>query len=263
MRQMWGTVLSPLTSNEFERNAKEWTRENCAKQYPKRRQHPADHFFPEEGWGGRCGNNEITCHLSGYGKAGKVTFDWKHFTWEDYDEWLFGEEGLWKRNATERTFPDILVVHVGLHTCVHSWSHFATNHSMIQKHERDLNILMKRIREAIERTPSKFPRTQVIYQAPGRGGVTDAREDACSRHFNRVAVKEAHVQGFPVFEREEIERRLLFKSEYYTEHRTIKNNLHLDGPGPNIVATSLLALISCLSRNSSEYLKEIRAPDIS
>jgi hypothetical protein len=28
MRQVWATMLSPLTSNEFERNAKEWTREN-------------------------------------------------------------------------------------------------------------------------------------------------------------------------------------------------------------------------------------------
>lgn len=28
MRQVWGTLVSPLTSNEFERNAKEWTREN-------------------------------------------------------------------------------------------------------------------------------------------------------------------------------------------------------------------------------------------
>lgn len=28
MRQVWATIISPLQSNEFERNAKEWTREN-------------------------------------------------------------------------------------------------------------------------------------------------------------------------------------------------------------------------------------------
>lgn len=30
MRQVWATMLSPLQSNEFERNAKEWTRENVS-----------------------------------------------------------------------------------------------------------------------------------------------------------------------------------------------------------------------------------------
>jgi hypothetical protein len=28
------------------------------------------------GWGGKCGNNEVTCHLTGFGAEGKITFDW-------------------------------------------------------------------------------------------------------------------------------------------------------------------------------------------
>ncbi len=28
------------------------------------------------GWSGKCGNNEVTCHLSGYGPKGKISFDW-------------------------------------------------------------------------------------------------------------------------------------------------------------------------------------------
>ena len=31
------------------------------------------------GWGGKCGNNEVTCHLSGYGPQGKITFDWLNY----------------------------------------------------------------------------------------------------------------------------------------------------------------------------------------
>ncbi len=28
------------------------------------------------GWGGKCGLNEVTCHLSGFGSQGKITYDW-------------------------------------------------------------------------------------------------------------------------------------------------------------------------------------------
>ena len=39
-------------------------------------------MFPEEGWRGPCGLNEVTCHVSGYGSEGLLTFDWKHFPYE-------------------------------------------------------------------------------------------------------------------------------------------------------------------------------------
>ena len=73
-RQVWATFVSPFQNNDFERNAKEWTRENCAKQFPHRKQHPSGGYFPEEGWGGKCGNNEVTCDLSGFGPQGRFTF---------------------------------------------------------------------------------------------------------------------------------------------------------------------------------------------
>ena len=36
----------------------------------------------------------------------------KHFPWEDYDEWLFGDDGKWGVNATER--PDYLAIQVSI-----------------------------------------------------------------------------------------------------------------------------------------------------
>ena len=74
----------------------------CARQYPHRKEHPSGGSFPEEGrqcthlaivqikiikyqlfdifleigWGGKCGNNELTCHLSGFGPEGVISFDW-------------------------------------------------------------------------------------------------------------------------------------------------------------------------------------------
>ena len=100
LRQVWATFASPEAGNNFERNSKEWTRERCSRQYPHRKRHP-EGDYPEEGWSGKCGNNEVTCHLSGYGKQGKLTYDWKHFPWEDYDQWLFSNQGMWGNNNTE------------------------------------------------------------------------------------------------------------------------------------------------------------------
>jgi len=190
--------------------------------------------------------------LSGFGKTGKITFDWKHFPYEDYDEWLFGETGLWQSNATLQGYPDILVVHVGLHTCVHAISTHAVNTSMISKHTADLLPMFQAISRAMDRIPSHLPRTQVIIQLPGRsGGNFDARRDGCSRSFNRVLARLAHEHHFVVFEREEIERRLLFKSEYFADTRSMKALLHLEQPAPGIVTTALLGLIGCLARNTS------------
>jgi hypothetical protein len=85
----------------------------------------------------------------------------KHFPYEDYDEWLFGESGLW--NGTTR-HPEILVIHLGLHTCVHAWhSPENQNTTMIAQHKRDLKTLMKAVRTAVDRTPPHMPRTQVLH----------------------------------------------------------------------------------------------------
>ena len=60
----------------------------------------------------------------------------------------------------------------------------------------------------------------------------------------------------------EIERRILYKSEYWEGFFFIKSLLHLDNPAPNIVGTALLSLISCLERNGSNYNKRYLAPDV-
>lgn len=60
----------------------------------------------------------------------------------------------------------------------------------------------------------------------------------------------------------EIERRILYKSEYWEGFFFIKSLLHLDNPAPNIVGTALLSLISCLERNGSDYNKRYLASDV-
>lgn len=155
------------------------------------------------------------------------------------------------------------MIHLGLHTCVHAWhSPESQNNTMIENHKRDLKTLMKAVRTAIDRTPPSIPRTTVIIQLAGRAGGAEPKRDHCSRTMNRVAAYEAHQQGFVVFEREEIERRLLYKSEYYDGVSFIKPLLHLEAPGANIVGTSLLALVACLKRNGTDYNKKYLPADV-
>lgn len=87
-RQVWEAFVTPFSSKEFAKDAKLWTRENCAPQFPNRKKHEGKGPFREEGWGGYCGINEVTCDFPGFGPWGRMTFDWKHFAYEDYDSTL-------------------------------------------------------------------------------------------------------------------------------------------------------------------------------
>lgn len=93
-RQIFTHFGGPVHGQHFGQNSKEWSRERCEPQYPHhRKHHHGGGNFPEEGWSGNCGNNELTCHIMGFGREGILTFDWKHFPYEDYDDWLWGDTG--------------------------------------------------------------------------------------------------------------------------------------------------------------------------
>ena len=126
---------------------------------------------------------------------------------------------------------------------------------MLDNHEADVPRLMEAVRAALDRvsaTPGRTKQTLVIFVTAGRihNRPIEPHMDDCVYRFNRVLAHGAHKYGFPVFEREEIERRLLFKSEHWEDRKTIVPNLHLPAPAPAIVATSLLALISCLKNGT-------------
>jgi hypothetical protein len=114
-------------------------------------------------------------------------------------------------------------------------------------------MFMKAVRVAIDRhNTTSGKKTVVIASTAGRGGGNiDNVVHQCSWKFNRILAHEAHIQGFVVLDREEIERRLLFKSEHYIKTRSIKPLLHMELPAANIIATALLTLISCLRKNES------------
>jgi len=129
-RQIFGTFAQPFHGNHFERNAKEWSREKCEPQWPEhRKHHEAPGNFPEEGWSGKCGNNEVTCHISGFGNKGILTFDWKHFPYEDYDDWLWGDDGPFGEG------------HEGV-TIIHTNSTISANSSDTAAHTGETNVVV-------------------------------------------------------------------------------------------------------------------------
>ena len=121
LRQIWVSYAAPFQGNHFERNSKEWTRHYCNPQTlegRRKKRHVKGGDFPEEGWMGPCGANEVTCHVSGYDESGLLTYDWKHFPYEDYDEWMWGNTGPWGKESKEKRRPDIMILAgMGLHTC--------------------------------------------------------------------------------------------------------------------------------------------------
>jgi hypothetical protein len=262
-RQIWASYAAPFQANNFERNAKEWTRQYCNGQ-DHRKHHVKNGNFPEEGWHGPCGVNEVTCYVSGYGDEGLLTYDWKHFVYEDYDEWLFSdhEKAPWTTKKKERR-PDVLTIQTGMHTCWHadpaglySEQLKEQNKTMIKQNLDNFEVLMKNVRAAVNR---RFewdkehgrgePATRVIVVT---SGATYAEKGAhienCILRMNRAAARAAHKYGFAVLERGEIERRFMYKS-LETENPLLGPDMHLAQPVQNIVSTCLLNLLTCLSTN--------------
>ena len=259
-RQVWASFAASFQGNNFERNAKEWTRQYCNKQ-AHRVNHPKNGVFPEEGWEGPCGVNEVTCYISGYGDGGLLTFDWKHFPYEDYDDHIFGDTGLWhadpaKAGGDNGRRPDVLTLQTGMHTCWHAhpdgfYSKKLTefNETMYNHDVAGLDKLFAATRAAVDRRAvDGVPATQVIVLTSGatykKHGTTAV--DECILRINRKATDLAHKYNFAVLERGEIERRFMYKS-VYTENAVIDEDMHLPMPGQTIVATALLNLLTCLS----------------
>ena len=162
-----------------------------------------------------------------------------------------------------------MLIQTGLHTCFHAFttSKNYINNSMIIQHQNDIPQLMKLIKTAIQRPyinntfDLRRAEPLIIFMTTGRTGIYDSKADECITKFNRILVKEAHLHGFVVLEREEIEKRLMFKSEHYYQTASTKLKLHLDKPSAEIIGTSLLALVSCIKRNSTDIKSILNAFD--
>jgi hypothetical protein len=263
VRQVWASFVGPLQYSQFEENAKDYVRSKCQRQ-TNRTQHKTPGSYPEEGWRGSCGLNEVTCSIPGYGDKGLLTFDWKHFVYEDYDDYLWGDDGLFRSDKSIRK-PDLLIVQTGLHSCHHShadgyskrYKPWVVNYTMISRHLSEIPKLVTSIRQAVNR--GKLGDTMVLMMTSGYSLNQKSQLDQCVNKFNRMMTNVAHSNGFPVMDRGEIERRLIYKYRDSPEESPLKLGIHLSQPAQSIIASTLVRMIQCLKTENTtmsySYLK--------
>ena len=242
VRQVFALFVSIQRGENFTKNAKDWTRTKCRKQYPQRILGSKNH----------CAKNEVKCDIEGFGPKGRIVYDWKHHIFEDYDKWLWGGTGPWH---VDRTIPrpDFLVLQTGMHSCFHEYESRHFNQSNVDNIFKSIPILMNAISNAVNRVEYKNdqfqPPTNVIIMTSGRKFST---ADSCILSLNRLIATYARKHGFHVIEREEIERRCSHKSEYVDSSIEIPPLLmdyHLPSPVPEIISTALLKTISCAEQS--------------
>lgn len=279
VHQIWETFLRPLQKAKL--SVGEYSSTNCTPQYPNRETNTSEqNSFPDDAWEASA-LHESTCHRPGFGKVGKISWNWKRFPYEEHDDLIFGPEGVWSSDSEQRR-PDFLILSAGMHTCVRAVGarlstdanhdhHKHYNVSMLRQHEKDFKKLLDAVKESVQR-PSSRPKTTVIVMTGGRSVSANHpgyfKEYECQWRYNRFVAHNAHRHGYPVVEAEELERRLLFKQEYlfnfspsdeYAKDnpevvppvQTVVPSVLLGDPAPQIISTSLLAMISCLGSNAS------------
>lgn len=238
-RQLWAIFSTLVRGHDFEQEALHFVRSACIPQ--PHRAH----------WDGACGANERTCTEKGYGDKGLFSWDWKHFVYEDYDQWLWGPEGPWIQGFEGRGLrrPDVLSIQTGLHAVYH----YVANETNVWNADMyRIPLLFEKIRHAIDHPPppglgDKWEAPTLVIIVTSGTVYSPGAENAVSA-YNRMAVEQAEKFGFAVLDRGEIERRVLVRS-LHSSHPIVTRALHFGFPVPHIITTMFLHLYTCLTKH--------------
>lgn len=170
-------------------------------------------------------------------------------------EWLHNHTALNISRARERhRRPDYLLVQMGYSACFLAYNGTKANVDIIYKSENKIDEMMQTLQQLVKITDTSndgiMNNMTVIISLPGRSLIGDSRSEQCTWHMNRVIAYSAHKHGFGVLEREEIEYRLLFKSEH-SPHPMLKVKPTLEIFAPQLIAASTLAMLACIQANTS------------
>jgi hypothetical protein len=163
--------------------------------------------------------------------------------------------------------PDVLVVQIGYSTCLPSFdaeksaTELQHGEDDFNTHVQQVDALLDAIKAAVARpqaassspagdTPA-HPTTVIVSTAP-RSAVSNSKASFCTWKLNRIIARAAHNRGFVVFEREEMEHRIAFKSEYSEDLLQIGAVDAAPAPVSSFVSTALLSMMNCLARNETE-----------
>ena len=187
----------------------------------------------------------------------------KHTPYDEYDEWLFGTDGVWSTQAAH--VPDYLIIQIGHSTCLpssdpeKSLTELQHSEQTFETHVAEVDKLLDSIKTAVTRSTEQSNShqqqqqqkgTTVIISTASRTAIGNPHADFCTWKLNRIIARAAHRRGFIVFEREEIEHRLLFKTEASEDlYSAGVLDKAAEPPMAHIVSTSLLSMLTCLNSN--------------
>jgi hypothetical protein len=192
--------------------------------------------------------------LTGWGRRGQISYDWKHLVYEDYDTWLLGSKTGIFADSHLTDSPDVLFVQTGLHSCFHGLPPEASKPSpaFIDEELKNVDRLLSSLSAAVSRANALNRWPIVIIMTSGRifrHSISDdvaAQLHNCTSVFNKRIVAQARKYKFAVFDREEIEHRILYPYEHDKVDRVLAPMIHEPFPVPQVISTALLSFLSCL-----------------
>lgn len=143
--------------------------------------------------------------------------------------------------------PDVLFVQLGHFACLLPFNGSTGHDQLVGKTEGNVKQFMSNLHDLVRKKHAQV-NTTVIISLSSRSLLPTPQADYCTWRLNRMIAYEAHVKGFIALEREEIEMRLLFRSERSPEPMKAGKAL-LAFPGSQIVAASFVSLLNCLKEN--------------
>lgn len=235
----------------------------------------------------RIADGEV-CSVHGFGTSGKLSYERRDLLAEDFSsskQFLSSHPLL---SGTGRR-PDVLVLQMGYQTCTIShYKEYAKAENWSQLLEKNADELLKSLQKLLQQMRDKGEAApKVIVSIPGRlfsnetllGSKYSRADfdgdldniDYCIWRLGGVLTYIAHLHGFPVLAREEIEHRLLLKTEHFygtVDPEALASNgaiavehvHHLTRgslakvvafPGAPIVAAALAEMLYCMDRNQT------------
>ena len=240
--------------------------------------------------------NNQACHVKGYGPTGQLSYERRDTLVEDLPDSkdffsthpIFGAKT--DANQPSPRLPEVLVVQVARHSCaLASLKDTKDADNWMKLAEANQVKLMKQLQELKQSLKTQFSHNlNVILMLPGRTlynattinsktfEKSDYRPiyddlDYCIWRLNGLMTYVAHEHGIPVHWREEIEHRLLLRTEHFygtydmqavatsgdiaVEHVSFFNRPRCEQlvqfPGAQIVAASLIEMLHCFSKNQT------------
>lgn len=213
----------------------------------------------------------------GYGPHGKLSFELHDTLLEHFKPEQLATHRILNNTAHNITVPDVVVLQVGYGACLQSYNNrngHQVDGTIEDRSDHNVGPLMRTFgtlihdlhaRKDIQHTFANNsivpqPKPIMIVSLAPRNFLQEYHSDVCTWKLNRKVAFEAHRRKLMVFEREEIEGRVLFRNEYNIEgHAAVEpyvlNPHNLTAfPLPQIVTSSFVSMLGCLDANVSFHL---------